>query len=171
MFDRRIDKLLDARKIDDSIEAFFDLALPHAKNGAVEKNIFPAGELIVKTGPDLQQGSDTPIYLYFPRSRISDPGQNLEQRALPCSVSPDNADDLPFVRVERDIPQSPDGLCLFHPTKRALDHLDEPLPEHLVVLGPSKPISLGEPLNLNVARHGSQASQTRSAMAFSVLLK
>ena len=66
MFDRRVDKLRDARKIDDSIEALFDLALPHAKNGAVEINIFPAGQFFMKTGPDLQQGSDTPIYLYFP---------------------------------------------------------------------------------------------------------
>jgi len=158
MFDWRVDKLLELprnRRI--ASKRIPDLRVPHCQELSVKKNILPPVSSFVKNRSRLQaRESDTPIYLYFPRGRISDPWtKTLSRRALPRSVFAPIMPTPPFVRVERNIPQSPDGLLSFHATKRALDHPMQPLPESICRAWPVQPISLGEPLNLNAARHGS----------------
>src|SRR2546426_12116606 len=50
--------------------------------------------------------------------RRGDPGEDLEQRGLAGTVAADDADDLPFGDLERNVAEGPEGLgglCLTAP--------------------------------------------------------
>ena len=50
-----IQEFLDLGESDDFVELPADLCTRHSENGAIEKDVFPAGEFGVKAGPDFQQ--------------------------------------------------------------------------------------------------------------------
>ena len=66
---RRVDELLDARELDDVVEALLDLAAPHAEDRAVQVDVLAAGELRVEAGPDLEQAADPAADLGAPLGR------------------------------------------------------------------------------------------------------
>src|SRR5262245_22715266 len=169
--DRSVDELLHAREGDDRVEALLDLALLHSQDGAVQVDVLAAGELVVEPGPDLEQRGDAPFHLDLAQGRVGDPREDLEQRALARAVAPDDADDLADIHVEGDVTQRPDGFGLRTAPEGALHHLHQALAEHLVRLGAPQAVALGEPSDLDAAGHAVILSHTRSAMAFSVLLK
>ena len=71
------------------------------EDGAVEVDVLPPGELGVEAGAHLEQGSDPTSRSRHPRRRRRDPGQDLEDRALPGAVAPDDAQRLPVARREK----------------------------------------------------------------------
>jgi hypothetical protein len=52
-FYRRIDKLFESLKIDDSIEALLDFVSCHSQNRAIKINIFSTGQILVKPSANL----------------------------------------------------------------------------------------------------------------------
>ena len=60
MLNRRIKKFLDLGKCDDFIKFSPDFPLRHPEDGAVEKDVFPSGELGVKARADLEQARNAP---------------------------------------------------------------------------------------------------------------
>ena len=63
-------------------------------------NIFPSRQFPVKTGPHFEERSHAPIDISFALRRCRDTGENLKECAFSCSVPPDDADDLPFMRIK-----------------------------------------------------------------------
>jgi hypothetical protein len=59
-FDRRIDEFLQISESDDFFELFLDVALSHAKDGAVQGYVLASGQLPVKTSADLEKAPDPP---------------------------------------------------------------------------------------------------------------
>ena len=55
---RRIEELLDLGERDDLVELRGDLGLRHAEDGAVEKDVFAAGQLRVEAGADFEKRAD-----------------------------------------------------------------------------------------------------------------
>ena len=104
-FDRGIQKFLDVREGDDFVELFLDLDAGHPKDRAVEENVLPACQFRVKAGADLQQARDLAFQVDAAMGWLGDAAQDFEQRALACSVSPDDAQHFPPVDLERDILQ------------------------------------------------------------------
>src|SRR5262245_21727412 len=56
---RGIDELLESGKADNVIKFSFHLRAAHAKNGTVEKDVVPTGELRMKACPNFQQSADS----------------------------------------------------------------------------------------------------------------
>src|SRR6185312_8797681 len=69
----------------------------------------------MKAGSNFQQTCHSRPHHYSSLGRISDARDYFQQRALAGAVPADNADDVPFVDVERDVFQSPKmffGICV-----------------------------------------------------------
>ena len=60
---RRVDELLDARELDDLVEARVDLAALHPEDRAVQVDVLAAGQLGVEARADLEQAPDAPADL------------------------------------------------------------------------------------------------------------
>ena len=60
-FDRGVDELLDFGEGDDLVELLRDLGLGHAEDGAVEEDVFAAGEFGVEAGADFEQAGDAAL--------------------------------------------------------------------------------------------------------------
>ncbi len=89
-----VQELLDTGKIDDLIERRVDLALAHAENRAVEVDVFPPGQLLVKSGSYLEQASYPAVYPHASVGWCRDARQNFQQCRLAGAISADNAENL-----------------------------------------------------------------------------
>src|SRR5258706_8190616 len=143
-----VDKLLDAGEGDDSIEAFVNLSLSHAKNRSVEIDILPTRQFFVESGSHFQQGRNAPLNLDIPFSRVRNLRQDLEQRALSRSVFPNDADNFSLVDVERHILQCPDRIRRLTTTRKGvLAEFDDVFPECRPLQELSHPLTIGDMLD------------------------
>src|SRR5215472_15671005 len=85
--DRCVDEALHARELDDGFELGVDLPLLHAHDGTVEIDVLAPGELLVESGTDFQQRGDPSPSSDTACSRIGDPGEYFQQRALAGTVT------------------------------------------------------------------------------------
>ena len=108
---RRVEKLLDPREVDDLREAARHIATGMAEDRAVQEDVLAAGELRVEAGADLQQGGDPAADLHAPGSRLGDPREDLQQGRLPGSVAADDSHHFPARDLERDVVERPDRFA------------------------------------------------------------
>ena len=57
-FDRRIEEFFHFGECDNGVEFLFDFRACHSKDCAIEKNVFPPGQFLVKTGSHFKQAGD-----------------------------------------------------------------------------------------------------------------
>jgi hypothetical protein len=108
--DRRIDEPVDAGEFDDLVVAPRHLAVRHSQDRPVEEHVLAPRQLRMESGADFQEARD-PAAQFDPAFRwFADPRQQFQQRAFAGPVLPDDADDLPRLHVERDVPQRPEVL-------------------------------------------------------------
>jgi hypothetical protein len=110
---RSVDELLDLRKVHYLVESPRNLAPAHSENRAAEKNVLTACELRMKSGSNFEQRPDSAIDLGASVSRLRNARENLEQRALPRAISPDDSNDFAFANIEAHIAQRPECLERF----------------------------------------------------------
>ena len=109
--DRRIEELLHLGEGDDLVELALDLRRGHAKDGAVEIDVLPAGQFRVEAGADLQQaarrgrgcGSRRSVGSVM-RLRI------LSSVLLPAPLRPMMPTTSPRLHLEGDVLQRPELL-------------------------------------------------------------
>ena len=106
-FDGGIDELLELGKGDDLVEFAFDLAAPHAENGAVEVDVFAAGEFGMKAGANFEQRTNPPPNEGPAGARLGDAGEQLEQGGFAGAITADHAHNFTAANGEGDIPQGP----------------------------------------------------------------
>ena len=92
--DRRVQELLDLGKGHDLVELALDLPALHPQDGAVQIDVFPAGQLRVKAGAHLQERSHPAPNRHPPLGGLGDAGEDLEQGALAGPVAADDAQNL-----------------------------------------------------------------------------
>ncbi len=80
-----------------------DFGPAHSQNRAVEINVFAPGQLGMKTGADFQERTDATVDLCMTFGWLGDARENFQQRALPRSVSSDDADDFTPLYFERNV--------------------------------------------------------------------
>src|SRR4030095_15186480 len=85
----------------------------HSEDGSVQEDVLPAGQIRVKAGSYLQQARNSPSAVYSSGCRLRNAAQDLQQRALPCTVRADDAYNLPLIDFERNVPQRPELLAFF----------------------------------------------------------
>ena len=107
---RRVEKLLHLGEGDDLVEAVGDFGAFHAEDGAVEEDVFAAGELGVEAGADFEEAADAAVELDFAGGRFRNLGEDLEQGAFAGAVAADDADDFAFLNVEGDVSKCPEEL-------------------------------------------------------------
>src|SRR5829696_8493537 len=100
---RRVDEFFYLREGDYLVELPLNLCLPHAEDGAVEEDVFAAGQFGVEAGPDFEERADAPMDLDFAFRRGGDAREYFEQGALPRAVTPDDADDVAALDFERKV--------------------------------------------------------------------
>ena len=96
--DGGVDELLDAGEVDDLVEFAVDFGARHAEDGAVEVDVFAAGEFGVEAGADFEQGADAAVDFDVAGGGRGDAGEDLEQGAFAGAVAADDADDFAFAR-------------------------------------------------------------------------
>ena len=108
--DRRIEKSLDLGKGDDLVEFPADLGPRHAEDRAVQKDVFAAGQLRMKSGADFEQAGDAALDRDAALGRLGDARQDLQQGRFAGAVAADDAEDLASLDLEADIPERPELL-------------------------------------------------------------
>src|SRR4029077_16002020 len=71
-FHRRVEKFLDLGKGDNLIELSPDFGTSHSQNRAVHENVFPPGQLGMKTGADFEKRAHAAIDICNARGWLSD---------------------------------------------------------------------------------------------------
>src|SRR5581483_594641 len=106
----RVDEAIHFGKGDDLVKLAANFGARHAKDGAVEKNIFTAGQLGMETGADLEQRGHAAAERDRTRGGLRDARENLKQGGLARAVASDDADDFTAVDGEVYLAQSPEFL-------------------------------------------------------------
>src|SRR5687767_9204534 len=110
-FHRRIDELTDPREVDDRVHLAGDLIAPHPKDRALQVQILPARQVVVKPGRHLDQGSRPPTRPAAALSRLEYSGQQLEHGGLAAAIRADDGQRLTSMHFERDVLQGPEFVC------------------------------------------------------------
>src|SRR5258708_25128867 len=171
---RRVEKLLDLGEGDDLVELPAHLAVAHAQDHAIEKDVLAPGELRMKACSHFEKAGRAASKLEESGGGPGDPGEKLQQGRLPCAVTPDDSEDLSSPHVEAHVAHGPDGFVLGK--RSAAD-----APGHLAAEGPERfadrqsrvdssanAVLLADLLHAN---DGFAHDQTRSAKASSIRRK
>src|SRR5690606_14254397 len=105
---RCVQEFLDSAEIDNRVKLLADLRAAHAEDRAVEVNVLPARKLRMKARAHLEQRRHPPGDLETPGAGISNARQDLQQRALPRTVPPNDRHRLAFPDLEGYILQPPE---------------------------------------------------------------
>ena len=106
--DGRVDEFLDFGEGDDLVELAGDFALAHAEDGAVEEDVFAAGELGMEAGADFEQAADAAVNVGVADGGLGDARKNLEQRGFAGAVAADEAEDFAFLHFEGNVLERPE---------------------------------------------------------------
>ncbi len=87
---RRVDEVLQFRELDNLVKPPADVALAEAEHDAVDEDVLAAGNLGVKSGPQLDEGRDSSLHLHGSGRGFRNAGDKLERGALPRSVPADD---------------------------------------------------------------------------------
>ena len=120
----------------------------------VQVDVLPPRQLVVKPRSHLEQRSDAACHVDAAGGRISDPGEDLQQRALAGSIAADEADDLALLDLERHAVQCPFIVsCVFFlRAKQFSESSYQDVPNH-VLPGFAKPVTLREIFDNNGVWH------------------
>ena len=111
MLHRRVEKALYLGEGDDFVEFAGDLGPRHAKDGAVEEDVFPSAEFGMKPRADFQQARDAAKDFDPSGAWLGDAREDFQQRGLARAVAADDADHIALGDVERHLAQGPEILC------------------------------------------------------------
>ena len=99
----RSTKSLKLREVNDGVEprsCFLGRQTDHLR---VEHHVVPGGQLLLKADAELDHRCDAGSDPNPPGIRLVDAREELQQRALPGPVSPDDAEELTAPDIERDL--------------------------------------------------------------------
>ncbi len=108
----RVEELRHTGELDDGIEGPIDLFAGHPENGTVQEDVLTPGELRMETCADLEQAADPAPEVDAAGRWGSDPRQELQQRALPRAVAPDDTQHLALLDFEAHLPKREELLLL-----------------------------------------------------------
>src|SRR5437667_11505551 len=107
-FHRSIQKLFDFGEGDDFVKLPADFGACHAQNGAIQKNVFAAGKLGMKTGTNLEQTRDSTTNADAPFGGLRNAAEDLQKSRLAAAIAADDAHYLASTNFEIDVAERPD---------------------------------------------------------------
>ena len=109
-FYRSVYEVFDLGEVNNLVEFLPDFLLAHPQDRAVEKNVFPTGQLRVKPGSHLQKACYPPPDLDIPPGWRRDLGEDLEKCGLSRAVTADDAENITLLDFKGDIFQRPEAV-------------------------------------------------------------
>lgn len=110
--DGGMNEVAELGEVDDFLILLLEEVLLIAEDGAVEENIFAAGEVEVKAGAEFEHRDDIAAAGDRALGGLQDTRNNLEQSAFAGAVTADEAEGLTWVNGEGDILESSKVLIL-----------------------------------------------------------
>src|SRR5690348_13412906 len=110
VFDGSVEEFFGAGEGDDFVEAGGDFSALHAEDGAVEENVFAAGEFGMEAGADFEERAGAAGDFDFAGGGFGDAGEDFEEGGFAGAVASDDADDFAAEDVEGDVFEGPEGL-------------------------------------------------------------
>ena len=106
---RHVHEVAQPRVVHDGGVESFDRGTRQAVDGRVEEDVFAAAQLRMEADAQLDERADARPARDpdVAAGRLVDPGDELQQRALPRSVAADHADRLPLADRDRHVAQGP----------------------------------------------------------------
>jgi hypothetical protein len=108
IFDGCIEEFFRFGEGDDLIEFAFDFRFSHAEDGAVEIDIFAAGQFGMKPGADFEERSDAASELRRAFSGLGDSAEDFQERRFSRAVAADDSYHFAALDFERDVLQGPE---------------------------------------------------------------
>ena len=96
----RVDELVHFGERHDFVELLLNLGFSHAEDRPIQKDVLPAGQLVVESGAHFEQRAHAAANLREATGRFGNFRQNLEQRALAGAVATDDAHDIALLDFE-----------------------------------------------------------------------
>lgn len=103
IFEFLIHEFFEFGKFYDVIIHGGDFGIAETKHGAVEIDIFAAGEFHVETDAEFDEGDEVTVDDHLTGARIIDASEDLEEGGLARAVATDDADKFAFFDVETDV--------------------------------------------------------------------
>ena len=100
VLDLCIEELLHFGEGHNLIELAIDLGFFHAKKRAVQIDILPAGQFVMKTNSNFEQAADSSPKMHDAFGGSGDLCQYFQERGFPGAVSSDNANRLALLDLE-----------------------------------------------------------------------
>src|SRR2546429_7581260 len=107
-FNWGIQELLDLSEGYNLIELSLNLSAGHSQYRSVQKDVFAAGKLGMKTSADFQQTRYPATNADAALRRLRNAAEGFQQRGLATSVAADNANDIAMADLKIDVAQCPD---------------------------------------------------------------
>ena len=148
--DRRVEKALDLGEGDDFVELAADLGAAHAEDGAVEEDVFAAGQLRMKAGADFEQAADAAVEV-----RAAPVGSVMRERILssvllPAPLRPMMPTTSPSCTSNETSPNRPNGVLGARPAvEGAADGSGEGVAEMLVAFAFADAVELADAFDAN----------------------
>ncbi len=106
--DRGVDERPHARELDDVVEAIADEAAGHPHDGALKEHVLLAGQVLVKTGCDLDQRAHPAAGFGPAQGGRDDAREGLEDGGLSRAIAADDAHDLSRAHREAHVLEGPE---------------------------------------------------------------
>src|SRR5690348_2518336 len=103
LFDRGINEFANLREVYDALLPFQNLPAGQTQQQAVNEDVLPSGEFVVKSGPQFNQRRDAATNRNLSRSGAINAGNNLEDCALSGPVPADQAQRAAVFHVKGDV--------------------------------------------------------------------
>ena len=106
--DRSIQKLFDSCKVDDFVKFALYFPSSHPKDGPVEKDVFAPGEFGMESCSHFEQGRYPAVEGHPTLRWFCNSGDDFQESAFACTVSADDAQNIPLVNLKVDFIESPE---------------------------------------------------------------
>src|SRR5690606_1916493 len=101
--DRCVNELFHFREVDNFVKTGFNFPFLHSKDRAIQENILASSQFRVKACANFKQRADPAAQFAVTFGWVSDTGENLQQSALPSSVSTNYAQCLTLFDIKTDV--------------------------------------------------------------------
>ena len=105
VFHRHIDKIPQLCKVDDIFKVLLHIGAVVAEHRAVQKDIFPRGQVEVEPRAQLDQRCDLAVDGHGALAGVHDARDQFQHRAFAAAIAADECDGLARLNFERNIPQ------------------------------------------------------------------
>ena len=105
ILDRRIQEPLQLGELHDLIKMLFHELPGMAQDRTVEKNVLPRGQLLVKSGAELNHRRDLPAHPHLPLVGLQNTGDRFQKRTLAGAICPDQSPRLALLHMQVNVLQ------------------------------------------------------------------